>query len=366
MGPLTRHGERLLPVKVLPRNIVGAILGTAVGDSLGLPYEGLSSRRAARLLGPPDRHRFFLGRGMVSDDTEHTCFVAQALMASRFDPARFSRHLAGQLRWWLLGLPAGVGLATLKAALRLWVGFSPEKSGVFSAGNGPAMRSALLGLVFQEDPVALREFVRRSTVMTHTDPKALQGALAVALAAGMSTMDAPPSPSGYNASLRDMLGDDDADEFLSLIDRACESANRGVSVAFFAERLGSMKGISGYALHTVPCVIQTWLRFCDDYAGGVKEIICAGGDTDTTAAILGGIIGARVGREGIPGEWVDGIIEWPRSIEWMQRLGKQLHQAIHGDDARPPSYFSPAVFPRNIFFLFVILFHGLRRSLPPY
>ncbi len=55
--------------------IIGCILGTAVGDALGLPYEGLSAARAQKLLGPPERHRFFLRRGMVSDHTEHTCLV---------------------------------------------------------------------------------------------------------------------------------------------------------------------------------------------------------------------------------------------------------------------------------------------------
>ncbi|MBK8478230.1 MAG: ADP-ribosylglycohydrolase family protein [Opitutaceae bacterium] len=42
------------------------MLGTAVGDAIGLPYEGISRQRAARLFGPPDRHRFVVGRGMVS------------------------------------------------------------------------------------------------------------------------------------------------------------------------------------------------------------------------------------------------------------------------------------------------------------
>ena len=38
--------------------IAGAILGCAVGDAIGLPYEGLSKRRGVRLLGAPNRHRF--------------------------------------------------------------------------------------------------------------------------------------------------------------------------------------------------------------------------------------------------------------------------------------------------------------------
>src|SRR4051812_14858214 len=147
---------------------VGAILGTAVGDALGLPYENLSKRRGVRLLGEPDRHRFLCGRGMVSDDTEHTCMVAEALCAAPCDPEAFVPDLARRLRWWLLGLPAGIGLATLRATLRLWLGYGPARSGVFSAGDGPAMRSAVLGAAI-DDLALLRRFVEASSRMTHTD-----------------------------------------------------------------------------------------------------------------------------------------------------------------------------------------------------
>src|SRR6516162_1299842 len=112
--------------------LAGLILGTAVGDSLGLPREGLSRRRARRLFGgPPFRHQLLLGRGMISDDTEHTCLVGQALLRAPDDAERFGRALAWGLRLWLLGLPAGVGLATLRATVRLWLGFPPSRSGVF-------------------------------------------------------------------------------------------------------------------------------------------------------------------------------------------------------------------------------------------
>src|SRR5262245_19305467 len=149
--------------------IAGVVLGTAVGDALGLPREGLSPRRARRLYGgPPLRHRFLLGRGMTSDDTEHTCLLAQALLRHADDPARFARSLAWGLRGWLLCLPAGVGRATLRSCLKLWLGFPPARSGVWSAGNGPAMRSALLGVCLGDDPDRLRSFVRASTRLTHT------------------------------------------------------------------------------------------------------------------------------------------------------------------------------------------------------
>ena len=166
-------------------HVVGSLLGTAVGDAMGLPYEGLSRRRAAKLLGLPDRHRLLLGRGMISDDTEHACMVAQAMIASGGDPVTFQRKLAWRLQFWLLGLPAGIGFATLRSILRLWIGIAPKRSGVFSAGNGPAMRAPLLGAVI-DDPGRLQEFVQASSRITHTDPKAEFGAYAVALAAQMA------------------------------------------------------------------------------------------------------------------------------------------------------------------------------------
>ena len=45
--------------------IVGSLLGTAVGDALGLPYEGLSRQRVVKLFGAPTRHGFFFGAGMI-------------------------------------------------------------------------------------------------------------------------------------------------------------------------------------------------------------------------------------------------------------------------------------------------------------
>ena len=43
---------------------------------------------------------------MLSDDTEHTFFVAQTLLAQPDDPTRFQKTLAWKLRWWFIGLPA--------------------------------------------------------------------------------------------------------------------------------------------------------------------------------------------------------------------------------------------------------------------
>ncbi|MFN9078620.1 MAG: ADP-ribosylglycohydrolase family protein, partial [bacterium] len=46
---------------------LGSLLGTAVGDAIGLPYENLPPRRAAARLGPPPRPRRLVGRGVGWD-----------------------------------------------------------------------------------------------------------------------------------------------------------------------------------------------------------------------------------------------------------------------------------------------------------
>ena len=351
-----------------PDAFIGCLLGTAVGDSLGLPYEGMSPKRAAKLFPDTSKHHFFFGKGMVSDDTEHACFVAQAIIRSKGDVKEFQKRLARSLRWWLLGLPAGVGFATLRSILKLWLGIPPTKSGVFSAGNGPAMRSPILGVAFGHNPEQLKQYVKASTEITHRDPKADYAALAVAIASLDVVCADTQWQQDFQETLKVLMPEQDTQEFHDLVKSAKISAENNEPVTQFAESIGSKKGISGYCYHTVPCVFQVWFRHGDDFEIGLQEIIKAGGDTDTAGAIYGGIVGARVGKQAIPESWLNDIIEWPRTVNWMERLGSAAAEvtAEHPSITRPPRYFIPGIIVRNLLFLLLVLAHGFRRLAPPY
>lgn len=343
---------------------MGCILGTALGDSIGLPYEGLSKRRTTRLLGEPDRHWFLLQRGMISDDTEHTVMVAQALIATQ-DSDSFCRFLARKFRFWLAMIPAGIGLATLKSIVRLWFGVPPDRSGVYSAGNGPAMRAAILGATL-DDLSQIREWNRSSTRITHTDPKAEYGALAVATAAHSAKEKSKVSSGDYLDVVRSIL-DQDAIQLLELISDVVSSVHAGESTESFAKSIGLDKGVSGYVYHSVPVAIHAWLTDPCDFKAAISSVIRCGGDTDSTAAIVGGIIGTGIGEDGLPQDWLDGLIEWPCSISFMTRLGQQLAESIESDrTAKPIGLPTWGLIPRNAFFASVVLFHGFRRLLPPY
>ncbi|MCE9553572.1 MAG: ADP-ribosylglycohydrolase family protein [Planctomycetes bacterium] len=348
----------------------GALLGMAVGDAIGLPWEGLNARRGCRLFGTGDlRHRFFFGRGMISDDTEHAAMTAQALLDSGGDVERFQRSLAWRLRFWLLSLPAGVGLGTLRAILKLWLGFPPTRSGVNSAGNGPAMRAPIIGIIFADDPDTMRTILRASTRMTHRDPRAEQGAIAVATAAGLA---AKHGLSGLNmGNILQQIGEQISDsELLGFLDKVADHLERGSSPEELAAAIGLAGRVTGYIHHTTAVALFCWLRFPGDFRQSVEAAVRLGGDTDTVAGIVGSLAGATTGSSAIPTDWLDGLMEWPRSVAWFSRLGARVAQRFPcdraGEHVPPQPLFWPGQLVRNVFFLAIVLIHGFRRLLPPY
>jgi ADP-ribosyl-[dinitrogen reductase] hydrolase len=343
--------------------IIGCLLGTAIADALGLPYEGLSRQKINRQFKEINQHRLFFHKGMISDDTEHLCMVAQSLIVSTGEENTFINALKWRLKWWLLLLPAGIGLATLRSIIKLWLGFSPEQSGVFSAGNGTAMRSSILGVCYGDQPTKLKTLVHLSSKITHSDPKAEYGALAVAVAAHLSAQNQEIFPQDYAQNLKKILPNE-AEELVTLINQASVSAEHQETSEEFAQKLGLNQGITGYIYHTVPVVIQVWLRHQNNYQTAIQEIIKLGGDTDTTAAILGGIIGARVGKKGIPQTWLNNLWDYPRHLQWIEKVGIRLAQVCDTEKSLLPVKLAWYLLPiRNFIFLIIILGHGFARLL---
>ncbi|HEU0031421.1 MAG TPA: ADP-ribosylglycohydrolase family protein [Kofleriaceae bacterium] len=333
--------------------IRGLLLGTAVGDSLGLPREGLSPERARRVYRGPLRQRFVLGRGMLSDDTEHACMTAQALLVAGDDPRRFGTVLARKLRWWLLGLPAAIGWGTLRALVRSWLGWSPATSGVRSAGNGPVMRAPIIG-AWCDDVAQVAAFVDASTAITHRDPRARAGALAIAIAAHHAVHATQLDAAAVLDDIRRRIDDPELLAALVEVERALVLDHSPVQLA---GSLGLERGVTGYVHHTVPVCLHAWLRSPHDVRRVITDVIELGGDTDTTAAIAGALVGASAGAASIPTDWL-AIVDWPRSRAWISALADRV--ATRG---APLRLAWPAMLLRNAVFTLVALAHVVRRSI---
>ncbi|WLQ17051.1 ADP-ribosylglycohydrolase family protein [Hahella aquimaris] len=352
----------------------GSLLGLMVGDTFGLPCEGIAPKRLARLFPGSLRQRLIFGKGMVSDDSEHAAMTAAALARYSGNVDQFAKSLAWRLRWWLARLPAGVGLATGRALIKLWLGFPVGRSGVWSAGNGPAMRAPIIGVTLGSKPERMLAYLQASTQLTHRDPKALVGAIAAARAAYLAAQGQVEIAS-YKSDLQRFFKQLEpsaatgaaVSEFNTLLDRLDLALQKGLSPAQYAQQLGLERGVTGYMYHTMPIVLYVWLQHQHDYAAGIAQIVALGGDTDTTAAILGGILGAGVGEKGIPAPWLQGIRDWPFNPAYFRVLAERVDLAINqGQTVRIPLLPGPLLLLRNLVFLVIVLWHGFRRLAPPY
>jgi ADP-ribosylglycohydrolase len=317
----------------------GVLLGTAVGDALGLVCEGMSARRIARRFGRLDRYHLLGRTGFVSDDTEQSALLAQSLARHPADRDRCVRAFRRSLLGWFFRLPWGVGLATLRSSFRILLGL--RESGVRSAGNGSAMRAALLGAFFHDRPAQRREFGTALAVVTHRDERAVQGALFVAELVAAGPEEARRLVT--NPALGEAL------------DRAAELATRCVSTSEAAEALRT----TGYVVHTVPFALYCYLRYGDSPLLALQECISAGGDTDSIAAILGAWLGARHGEAGLPAHLLAELHDGPFGPSHLRGLAASL--AFGGP---PPRYSWVGALFRNLALYPVVLFHGLRRIFP--
>src|SRR5690606_39017125 len=154
------------------------------------------------------------------------------------------------------------GLATLRACLRLCVGLGPEPSGVASAGNGPTMRAALLG-VWTRDQPRLRALVRATTRITHNDPRDEDGALLIACwASGHALEDLSPV---RDPSMRERIA------------AAIACADAKMSVEQAREALGFADGVSGFVVDTLTAVGFCWRRHRDQPREAIEAAVRLGG-----------------------------------------------------------------------------------------
>jgi ADP-ribosyl-[dinitrogen reductase] hydrolase len=336
--------------------ITGTLLGTALGDALGLATEGMSARTIARPFGRVERFHLIGRTGFVSDDTEQAALVAQSLARHPNNVDRCVRAFRRSLLGWFCRMPWGVGRATIRACVRIGLGLA--RSGVMSAGNGAAMRAAIVGTFFDDQPIHREQFGRALAEVTHRDSRAVEGALYVAeLAAACARSPRGTRPEVCQEQARRCVTVAALGE---AIDRARDLALQRISTRDAAQSCGT----SGFVLHSVSFATFALLRYGTDPLLALTEVISAGGDTDSTGAILGGWLGALHGEAALPRGLIDRIHDGPFGPTHLRALAECLAR-VHGGAAAPVPRYSPTrALARNLALYPVVIGHGFRRLLP--
>ena len=297
----------------------GTLLGCAVGDALGAPLEGLSAEAIKKRYGPVTDfidERF--GAGMVTDDTQMTVTLAQAII----EMGRFYKdHAAFKFGRWMAASDKGVkeargvGTASATACRRLYQGASPEESGVDSAGCGAAMRTSPLGLRYYNDLKTLKKTAVEQAKITHTDPEAAAGAAAIAFAVALGVTE--------DGELDRLSFIQKTADFVAPINKEMAGKIGGLSDYLSAgpEEGFAYTGNGGYVMETVPGALLSFLLSPLEFEQTVVTAINAGGDTDSLGAMAGAVSGSFNGASGVPDRWKAGV----EGMEYLESLAVRLY-----------------------------------------
>jgi ADP-ribosylglycohydrolase len=273
---------------------VGSVLGLALGDALGAPFE---FRRVAQLPDPvPAFELGWMGLppGTTTDDTAMARNLVRSLVQrGALDTSDvLARHIA-----WLETGPPDVGNITRIVLSRAAEGapdaardYVEQRGPEVSAGNGSVMYCAPLGVAYSLRPRDLFELAPALSAVTHWDERCRTACLAVTLAvAGLVRGE----PSGR-----------------VVVDAVTAVAERegGEELEYLVEAAGRARPIDGPDQGFVFFASGLALRVAAErpaFEEGLRYVVGLGGDTDTNAAVAGALLGAAHGTSGLPAGWLD-------------------------------------------------------------
>ena len=284
-------------------SFIGAILGFAIGDALGMPVEGISKDDIRRIYGYV---RDFLSspygdlkEGEWTDDTEQMIALAESILSMvYFDPSDFAERLK-------LICSNRIGPTTRVALRNLSLGVPWNRSGVESETCGSAMRVLPIGLVYSFSLDLVEKYSVLSSVVTHKGI-AVGGAVAVAV--------------GVACIVRRM----DKKKILKEVTRRVKKYDDILAERIeFASMEDVVMGNSISVRDVVPLAFHCHFT-SSNFEECALKAVNSGGDTDTIAAIACGLKGCEVGLKGIPERWVKGLKDSDRLLELADRL-YELH-----------------------------------------
>ncbi|MFE1241484.1 ADP-ribosylglycohydrolase family protein [Streptomyces tendae] len=297
----------------------GAVVGSAVGDALGGPFEfGPQGAFSARFPTPGAGGEMCGGggweRGEATDDTQMAVLVAESLLERKgLDPP----DVFGRFRRWAASEPKDIGLQTedvltngmpwdLAAAIHFQVNRR-------AAGNGSLMRASTSAVYFAAaGRQTTMDAARRIAALTHGDRAAWEGT-AIFHELVRLALDGHTDPLTTLDGVLALVHPDHRGRYATVL-----------SPDWHPDQATEFNGAVWPCLGSAVWALRTTTGFED----ALRAAIDLGGDTDTVAAVTGGLAGAYYGLDAIPARWTEPLhVPLPGFGGRVLRLADLLHLA---------------------------------------
>lgn len=289
----------------LINKIKGTIYGHAIGDALGLGTEGMNHEEIARNYPNgitnyrdifQDRHRKRWKIGDWTDDTDMMLCIANALIK---DKEVNLKSIAQNFKNWAHGKPMGIGNhiynvlmigdyveRPLEVSKMIW-----DISHQQSAANGGIMRTSIVGLLPNSVELCAANICR----LTHYDPRCV-GSCVIVSELIHALVYNKPVPTFQQIIEIGRKYDKRIEEYIEL------AQNEDINALELQD-----DSTMGYTLRTLAAGLWAYWH-ANTFIDGLLEVVRAGGDADTNAAVACAILGAKCGFNAIPSEYVNGLI----------------------------------------------------------
>ena len=343
--------------------ITACLLAGALGDALGYPVEFMQWGRIQDKFGKDGirEPELNLGKALVSDDTQMTLFTAEGIIDRARDGAEYdgNKLIAGIYNaylWWLKtqgfsgeALPAGESrlasvpeLNCLRApgntclsALMSGKAGAPEKSLNNSKGCGGVMRTAPLGFVPGGEDGAKKALIggARAAALTHGHqlgwiPAGMLSDIVWRCIYGEQCDLGQIVDSALEDTAEVFAEYDRTEDLVELMKRAIWLAKRPVGgeceTASVDEPALRSIGEGWVGEEALAVAVYAALRYSDDLEGGLITAVNHSGDSDSTGAIAGNILGAYLGMSALPAGWAEKLDVYGAIIDTADRLAEAL------------------------------------------
>ena len=284
--------------------VMGGIFGLIIGDAVGVPYEFYEAEKLPEIgkidmIPPKEFEKSYpdVPYGTYSDDSaQFLCILDSYIQNDSFNiediADKISRWLNEGL-WAVDNIVFDVGNQTLKAIREFKKGTSPLKSGFIvpnGKGNGSLMRD--LGIVLLHKGTE-KELIKNS----HEQSMITHGHICNQICCAL-----------YSLIARNLLLGHEFDDSYNMAVKKLKEVYKLKSdyLEELEDNIISNNLIESGTGYVVDCLKSTFkvIRESNSYEETIKKSIALGNDTDTTAAVAGGLAGIIYGYDNIPKRWI--------------------------------------------------------------